>query len=335
MGTVTSVFAQALARAAGLEFTEDGRVMRGVEVLRRFTPSGDQLGVDDYFTMVEWVRREHPDRGGLPIAYAEAVDIDNLGALGLAIKTAPTLKDSLLRAERYFRLLTDTVAYRLDEESDPAEFILLQQTAPHPALALRNECALCGFGRIFKELTGEGLAYAFISFAHEAEAETGRYESYFGCPVRFNTPRNAIGLAPSMLNLPMRLGDPAVSRFLTAHLDTEMEELAPAAAFERSLAAHISEGLSNGIPKAASVAQAIGVSERTLFRRLAESGLTYQDVLENTQKSLAEELLKKSEFSIAEVAFLTGFSEQSTFSRAFKRWMGQTPGAFRKGPQPA
>ena len=72
------------------------------------------------------------------------------------------------------------------------------------------------------------------------------------------------------------------------------------------------------------------MSERTLYRRLAESRLTYQGVLEKTQKSLAENLLSEGGFSIAEVAFLTGFSEQSSFTRAFKRWAGLSPGAYRK-----
>ena len=86
---------------------------------------------------------------------------------------------------------------------------------------------------------------------------------------------------------------------------------------------------------ASTVARAVGMSERTLYRRLAEDGLTYQSVLEKTQRSLAENLLSKSAFSIAEVAFLTGFSEQSSFTRAFKRWVGLSPGAFRKRELPA
>ncbi len=337
MGTVTAVFARTLVGAAGLRLAEDGTLFDGERAIRRVEHAGGKLAEADYFDLVDWVRRNSPDRVGLPLAYARAVDIDNLGALGLAMKTAPKLRDSLKRAERYFKLLTDTVSYRLDETSTPSQFTLLRQTREHPALFLRNECALCGFGRIFKQFVGPELSFVQVSFRHEQpDASVTRYEEFFGCPVSFGAERNAIAIEPDMLDLPTRLGDVAVSRFLTEHLDAELGALASDDSFERTLAEHLSEALSNGIPKASAVARAIGMSERTLYRRLSETGLSYQDVLENTQKSLAENLLAQGTFSITDVAFLTGFSEQSSFSRAFKRWVGQTPGAYRRNAgQPA
>ena len=149
-------------------------------------------------------------------------------------------------------------------------------------------------------------------------------------PVRFSAERNAIAIRSDMLDLPTRLGDAAVSRFLTEHLDAELGAMTSPDSLERALAEHLSEALSNGIPRASNVARALGMSERTLYRRLAESGQTYQEVLEDTQRSLAERLLSQPAFSIPDIAFLTGFSEQSSFNRAFKRWVGQTPGAYRR-----
>lgn len=188
---------------------------------------------------------------------------------------------------------------------------------------------------MFKEVVGADLRYDEVTFRHAAPGETAPYAAFFDCPVRFGADRNAIVLRAGMLDLPTKLGDPGVSRFLTEHLDAELGALPSEPTIQRSLAKHLSQALSNGIPKAESVARAIGMSERTLYRRLSDAGLTYQDVLESTQKSLAETLLTQSGMTIAEVSFLTGFSEQSTFSRAFKRWVGQTPGAYRKAAQPA
>jgi AraC-like DNA-binding protein len=330
MGTVTAVFARALVQAAGLRFAEDGSLFNGDILVRKLSHTKGNISDTDYFDLVDWVRVNSPDRVGLPIAYARAVDIDNLGTLGLAIKTAPKLRDSLKRVERYFRLLTDTVSYQLDETSDPALFTLKRQTQEHPALHLRNECALCGFGRIFKEFVGTELSYERVTFRHHAEGDVGRYEEFFGCPVHFDADWNAIVLRSQKLDLPTRLGDAAVSIFLKQHLDTELGTLNTDDSFEHALAEYLSEALSNGIPTASAVARALGMSERTLFRRLSEKGLTYQDVLERTQNSLAENLLSQSAISITDVAFLTGFSDQSSFSRAFKRWVGQTPGAYRK-----
>lgn len=335
MGTVTAQFAYSFARAAGLELTEDGRLFEGAELMLRLRTSGGNIGYDDYVALIDWIRQHRPKRAKLVFGYAEAIEIDRLGALGLAIKTAPTLGDGLERVVRYFRLLTDTAAYTLDTGSEPCLFAHVVRAEAHPAHDLRNECAMAGFGRILKLLVAEDLGFEYVSFRHASADDPRLYEEWFGCPVRFGAAHNALALAPAMLDLPMRLGDPAVSEFLTSHLEAEMEALEVEPSFERDLAEQISKGLSNGIPRASAVAEAIGISERTLFRRLAESGLTFQQVLERTQQSLAEDLLVRSQFSIAEIAFLTGFSEQSTFSRAFKRWAGQTPGAYRKGLLPA
>jgi AraC-like DNA-binding protein len=132
-----------------------------------------------------------------------------------------------------------------------------------------------------------------------------------------------------MLNLPNCLGDAAVSDFLTGHLEREIGSLQADVSVRAALLRRITPALSDGVPQAADIARDMGMSERTLYRRLAAEGLTFRDVLTEAQSSLAKDLLRDSDNSIAEIAFLTGFSEQSTFSRAFKRWFGQAPAQFR------
>jgi len=139
-----------------------------------------------------------------------------------------------------------------------------------------------------------------------------------------------MALRSAMLDLPNRLGDAAVSDFLTAHLETEIGSLRDDPSIRAALLRRLTPALSNGVPQAADIARDMAMSERTLYRRLAEEGLTFRDVLTEAQSSLAQELLRDSDSSIAEIAFLTGFSEQSTFSRAFKRWVGQAPVQFRQ-----
>ena len=78
------------------------------------------------------------------------------------------------------------------------------------------------------------------------------------------------------------------------------------------------------------IAQGLGYSTRSFHRKLAEDGLSFQTLTKETRAELAEALLKDQSYSLAEIAFLTGFSEQSAFTRAFKRWMGATPAQFRR-----
>jgi AraC-like DNA-binding protein len=133
-------------------------------------------------------------------------------------------------------------------------------------------------------------------------------------------------IPPEALDRRNLLGDPAMSRFLQTHLDAAMPaELS----FDHKLLQLISEALSGGVPRARDLASKLGLSERSLHRRLKAQGQSFRSILEQAQRQLAEGLLRKSQHSIAEIAFLTGFSEQSAFNRAFKRWTGQTPAAFR------
>ncbi|GGL70791.1 AraC family transcriptional regulator [Wenxinia marina] len=328
MGTVPATFARTFAAVAGLALDASGELADGARVLLR-VPPGERLDEAHYHALIEAVVAHHGDRAGLAIGYAEALHLDDLGALGLAVKTAPRLRDSLQRVERYYRLVTDSVRYRLDETAAPL-FLLDRDGPTREDEEVRDECALAGFARNMRRFVGPELRLEEVTFAHPCRLDAGRLAEWFGCPVRFDAPRTSIAFAPDVLDLPTRLGDPAVSRFLTAHLDAQLAALAPGDPLERALAAHLSEALSTGVPRAGAVARALGMSERTLYRRLSDLGLTYQGVLERTQRSLAESLLAEGHHSLAEVAFLTGFSEQSSFSRAFKRWVGRPPGRFRR-----
>jgi AraC-like DNA-binding protein len=85
------------------------------------------------------------------------------------------------------------------------------------------------------------------------------------------------------------------------------------------------------VPTLAEIAGCMGMSSRTLQRRLSAEGLAYQDLVSSARKSLSEQLLRRTDYALAEIAFLTGFSDQSTFTRAFKRWHQQTPANYRRG----
>jgi AraC-like DNA-binding protein len=92
----------------------------------------------------------------------------------------------------------------------------------------------------------------------------------------------------------------------------------------------IAQALSEGAPKMSDIAGGLGLSARSLHRRLSEHGMSFQTLTEETRRDLAEGLLRDERHSLAEIAFLTGFSEQSAFTRAFKRWVGVTPASYRK-----
>ncbi|MEL6886215.1 MAG: AraC family transcriptional regulator ligand-binding domain-containing protein [Pseudomonadota bacterium] len=331
MASVVSIFARTLARAAGLELNRCGEVSQGKHVLYRLGHgTADRIPDHAYFEMIEWLRVFCDDDPGLVFEYATTIRNNDLGPLGLAVKSAPTLRDSLSRLEQYFRLITDTAVYRLEEGTGPALFVLDADAPALPAFHLRDECALAGVADNIRAFGNAGIELDHVSFKHECRNDPARFEAFFGCDVRFSSDRSAIAIAPHCLDLPNRLGDPGICDFLTQHLDAEILRLPGQTTLKQQVLHHLSTRLSDGVPQASDVAMQLGLSERTFYRRLADENTTFRDVLRDAQLSLAQELLSDSACSIAEVAFLTGFSEQSTFSRAFKRWVGAAPAQFRQ-----
>ncbi|MBV7393236.1 AraC family transcriptional regulator [Mameliella sediminis] len=330
MPSVTAAFAIAMTRAAGLSLSPDGKVLSGTHVIHQLTPKPDgQFGDQGFFDLISRIEALHPDRNGLISAYAEAIRLDDLGVLGLAMKTAPTLRASMIRMVRYFRLLTDTAIYRLDETGPVPALVIQGCTESHPALTLRNECAFAGFLRNARGFVRDPLVPAGVTFRHAPTGDPKDYSQLFGCPVSFGAERDAILFPPEALDLPNRLGDVAVSDFLTGHLEQQLEPLVRQSSLRAEVAQRLRDTLSSGTPQAAALARDMGLSERTFFRRLAEEGTTYRDVLRDVQIRMAQELLDSSGCSLAEIAFLTGFAEQSTFGRAFKRSVGQAPAQYR------
>lgn len=134
----------------------------------------------------------------------------------------------------------------------------------------------------------------------------------------------------SRLSDPNILGDEGITQFLISHLDHELAQIDDAPALQTQTKSEIAHALSEGLPKMADIARKLGLSARSFHRRLAEHGLSFQTLTEETRREIATAMLQDERYSLFEVAFLTGYSEQSAFNRAFKRWMGMTPAAYRK-----
>ena len=167
-----------------------------------------------------------------------------------------------------------------------------------------------------------------VRFRHPAPSTIAPHRAHFRCSVRFDADADAIDFDADTIALETRLGDAGLSAFLLAELEQLRDRRA-----ERSLAEQvrdaITDALCEGVPDRQRIARRLAMSERTLHRRLQEEGLAYRALVDQARRSTAEALLVLPDHTLAEVAFLTGFSDQSAFSRAFKRWSGQTPGAFR------
>ncbi|AXQ31713.1 AraC family transcriptional regulator [Solimonas sp. K1W22B-7] len=125
------------------------------------------------------------------------------------------------------------------------------------------------------------------------------------------------------------MADPAMQQLAQAQAETLLRELATESAFLQELDAVLTRGLPLGRVSLAETAAALRLSTRTLHRRLEEEGTAFRAELDRVRRRIAETLLRDPRVTLADIAFLLGYTEQSTFQQAFKRWTGKTPGQYR------
>lgn len=250
------------------------------------------------------------------------------GALGLVdylAASADTLGESCGVLQRSFHDVS--LARQLEVDSGDAELRLALVGAEPRDEALEDEFWLgVLLGRLRPRAAGFALKGARLGRA--APACAARYHALLGAPVSF-------GHAVAMLCLPARLGEAALAsadprlRSTLESLRPRVEASALGSALERSLRSCLREMLPAGKAGAASVAGALGMSERSLHRRLRELGQSYQGVLDVFRREEAERLLLEGRVGMAEIAHRLGFADQSAFSRAFRRWTRLPPRAWR------
>ena len=265
----------------------------------------------------------------LSVRTGASMQLDEYGALGLAWKAAPTLLGSYSRVERFARVWTSVVEYELRQTGRDTLFILHRSGERRLGLRLSNEATLASAVSISRQVSPVPFAPLEVHLKHPPPITTEFHERYFGCSVFFGSDVDALLLSREALAQPNKLGDEGITRFLDSHLEGELREVADEASLESLAKDVIARSLSEGIPRMGDVARSLGLSARSLHRRLAEDGLSFRTLTEATRKELAEGLLRDERYSLSEIAFLTGFSEQSAFNRAFKRWIGRSPAAHR------
>jgi AraC-like DNA-binding protein len=289
----------------------------------------------DYYGLCERVARADVHGVSLPLRVGSLMRSDDYGAFGLAWKSAVNLRGSYQRAERYGRVLTSVSSYEVRVEGGRVFMMLHRAGERRLGLRLSNEQTIVAITEISREVSQRPFSPEAVYFKHGSPGDLAAHEAYFGCPVCYEADRDALEMSKDALMAPNRLGDSSISSFFDAHLDQELAALADNEGLDRRVRIQIAQALSEGVPTVSDVADRLGLSGRTLQRRLSEQGHAFQDLVDDARQELAESLLRRTDYALAEVAFLTGFAEQSTFTRAFKRWSGRTPATYRRDAAPA
>jgi AraC-like DNA-binding protein len=260
-----------------------------------------------------------------PFRAAEHVDLTTCDVITYLESAASTLRGALEKKLKFLPLITDAIEWTLDEAGDSVQLALHERPA-RPPLAPVAEF-LIGARHVFLERFGPpGYHLSAVSFRHAPPANTEEYRRVFKVEPSFGATLDKITFGRAQLDEPMRRRDDALSEILGRYA----EQMRPALCDLETWRGRVLDRLKSGIdPGVAAVARGLGVSPRTLQRALADENTSYLEVATSARRAAAEQLLKRRELGISEVAFALGFSGSPAFHRAFRRWTGKTPNEFR------
>lgn len=266
---------------------------------------------------------------GIGLRLAEHVRPEVFEVFGYVLTSSATLGDALLRATRFIRLVSDSqeISFYVDGER-----AVLTAKPVYPELMHREstEFVVGAIGSIGRTITGEPLSALEVRFTHPPPKDLTHHLRLFPCPVLFNQPHNGYVFPSALLHTPVISHDSALCAELEAQAEQMLAKLPKAGDLSRRVQELISAELRGGNPSADNIAEKLSIHPKTLSRRLKSEGTSHQQLLDQLRYRLAERYLRRPNLSIGEVAFLLGYSDTSSFNKAFKRWTGAAPLAYRQ-----
>lgn len=266
---------------------------------------------------------------GLGLRVGAAYDLGALGALSYAVFHAATLGTALHNLERYIHSHLQGARVALSVEGDEGSLVLHFPEMGEGRQGV--ESAMVVVLRILRRLAGAEWRPRRVLFSHPRPASSALHERVFGAPVEFGASMDgAIVFAAADLDRPVAGADRRLLPIVEQHLDQVLGASKDEDGWLHGVREIIARTVCDGHPVLGVVARRLGQSERTLQRRLGERGLVWKGLVEDVRRELAIRYLQNGKIPLGEVAFLLGYSEQSAFHRAFRRWTGATPLAFRR-----
>ena len=250
-----------------------------------------------------------------------------LHALGYAWLASHTLREAFNRFVRYLRILSEIPFLKLEEDPNGFTFMFddgrLDMRIPAQVdLGMATAIHMCRLNY------GEGLKLKAVTFAHAEPTCAAEYVDLFKAPVQFSAARDSMTFYLADVDKHLDGANPQLARLNDQVMIEYLSKLDQDNIIDR-VAAVIVDMLPSGGITDEKIAEHINMSGRSLQRRLKEAGTTFRTILEGIRKELAFTYVHDPDVELVEVAFLLGFSDQSAFSRAFKRWTGNTPSEFR------
>jgi AraC-like DNA-binding protein len=295
---------------------------------------GIRVQLRDFFAFLDSAAEEAGDPH-LGLHVWEEVDFGDLGLLGFGLLSAADVGAALRTLMRYGGIFQDCDAGELVVEGNHAH--VLYRVSPCNLPLSRHDCDMSTAFPVFllRKVVDPGWRPLAVQLQHPTPPPglMAEYERVFGIPPEFGSATNQVIFDRSLLEQPIQTRDKRLYTIIEQNLRLLREETRLEGSLAQRVEAAMVPRLRNGPPSLAQVALAIRLTPRALQRQLAQHRLRFSEILDRARFNLATRLLATTDYSLAEITYLLGLSEESAFIRAFRRWMGCTPLDYRRSIQ--
>ena len=267
-------------------------------------------------------------RTGCPhfgLLLGRAWHLSDTGVAGELMRDSPTVGQALNELVVYQHLNSDGALAFLLQRGGVADLGYAVYVACAESASQLYDAAIAVAVNLIRELCGDAWSPSEVFLAHSAPADVAPYRQHFRVPLRFDSEFCAIRFPSSWLAQPIEGADAQRLQLARARA-----EAADKAVFVQRVSRALRRLLLHGKSSGADVALALAMHRRTLNRRLGAEGTTFQQVLDRVRFAVAKELLEDSGVAMHDIAAALGYAGLAPFMRAFRRWTGTTPGAWRQ-----
>ncbi|HYD95923.1 MAG TPA: AraC family transcriptional regulator [Noviherbaspirillum sp.] len=331
MGIVAGAYAQPVLEAAALRGVSPQQLAQAAGLpAQALSPLPESLPAAVYVRLLD-AGAQLADDPHFGLHVGECMKLGTYNVYGLILLSCSDFGQALQQTLRFEGLAHDLGRSALRLDGAVAEY--RWDSALPGASRHLSESVFAGIQVVGTWLAGRALPPARISFTHAAPADCSEHQRIFGDAVSFGAPANLARFDAALLSWPVRNADVSLYPVLQQHAEQLLREKQRAQA-DTGVAAQVREAIVRNLAqdrvRLGTIAEDMRITQRTLQRKLKEAGVTFQQVLDQTRRELALDYLKQERLSLAEIAFLLGYQEQSSFCHAFKEWTGLNPGAYRE-----
>ena len=277
---------------------------------------------------------------------AELTGIDSIGLrvgmqfrpatfmdVGYALAAASTIREALEINGRYQPLTQEVARMRLEIERKEARIVLVQAIPDSERMRRVTEAILAGYASIGRWLLwDQARPVTSVQFRHAAPCKEtfDFYKTLFGEDVQCGAAEDVMTIDAGLIDRPLPNANPALVHLLTGRLNARLAAYRAGSSLRMLVLSGLHQQMRRGKPSLDDTARLLGMSGRTLRRRLLEEELSYSELLAAARKEAAEVYIHEEKLSLAEIAGLLGYGDQTAFMRAFRIWFGESPGVYRE-----